>query len=128
MISFNPCSDGMASESYRSGSEDRSSRVSILVLMEWLLKVQPQNSLVYFLSGFNPCSDGMASESSVQVLCSMIDFGFNPCSDGMASESDSVPLNRKACVGFNPCSDGMASESIKKKDREFASHMFQSLF
>jgi len=84
---FNPCFVECYSE--RPISDNRSIRfqcVSILVLLDVILKVLPHHLLLVLLLGFNPCFVGCYSESKTFSFFRVLTVGFNPCFVGCYSE------------------------------------------
>ena len=64
MYCFNPCSNGLSAQSPRCIGYSRGyGAVSILVLMDFRLKVSVSMRIEPLSPGFNPCSNGLSAQS-----------------------------------------------------------------
>jgi len=102
--------------------------VSILVLLDVILKELFLWPGKKGYTSFNPCFVGCYSESFVNL--GMCDFAicFNPCFVGCYSESE-MWMDKNTRVGcFNPCFVGCYSESIQRLLLSPLFYQFQSLF
>jgi len=63
-------------------------QVSILVLMDFALKLDETGRLQTVWDGFNPCFDGFCSKTAIRTSA-FVTFatGFNPCFDGFCSKT-----------------------------------------
>ena len=133
---FNPCSNGWCTSSLMSRMTSAPSCVSILVLMDGVLRVASRSRLTCHRAGFNPCSNGWCTsrkkpdtqyiqsiEVSILVLMDGVLRGqyiltmagpsnrFNPCSNGWCTSRARCLWLRWAWRCFNPCSNGWCTSS-----------------
>ena len=104
-MSFNPCSNGWCTSSLPENKQNCAyNAVSILVLMDGVLRD----------TGFSGKRGNIRS--------------FNPCSNGWCTSRKTKALKRTAADSFNPCSNGWCTSSYKATPENYQANEFQSLF
>ncbi len=83
---FNPCFNGFHSPTNINSYTLRWLLVSILVLMDFILRLQSAQIQLVPLLSFNPCFNGFHSPTPAQIsLQSNRTLSFNPCFNGFHS-------------------------------------------
>ncbi len=82
-------------------------KVSILVLMEVVLRLSRKPTRPPLFMGFNPCFNGSGVKTFYPNWDMMNTTAcFNPCFNGSGVKTDTVTLIAYCFLGFNPCFNG----------------------
>ena len=129
-LSFNPCSNGWCTSRRLSPCWLMFFFVvSILVLMDGVLRALMRIRARERLFSFNPCSNGWCTSSCSGNAAPLSRNGcFNPCSNGWCTSRMKKTPQRTLRGSFNPCSNGWCTSrgSVRSELRE--PETFQSLF
>ena len=127
--SFNPCFIGLHSKTW--GYWPRISPatvVSILVLLDFIQKLNPSKSPKEKWACFNPCFIGLHSKTCKRLKKSSVFVSFNPCFIGLHSKTNNQKIYGGKIESFNPCFIGLHSKTFGSLLWRDTFCRFQSLF